>query len=127
MVTDFRVLADNRLPFVCPNCSKRKIYPILNIQRNAIRCQSCGTSTRCVFKHRPVILRTKEGKKIDVILCDISSTGVGFEVQNGRDARVIKMGQEVLLTCDWNPGLIPKARFIVKSINGYKIGVKKAK
>lgn len=127
MVTDFRVLADNRLLFVCPKCSKRKIYPILNIQRNVIRCQGCGTFTRCVFKHRPVILRTKGGKNIDVFLRDISSTGVGFEVQNGRDARLIKMGQEVMLTCDWNPGLIPKARFIVKSINGYRIGVIKAR
>lgn len=127
MVTDFRVLADNRLLFVCPTCSKRKIYPILNIHRNVIRCQSCGAFTRCVFKRRPVILRTKEGKKIDVILFDISLKGVGFEVQNARDARVIKIGQEVMLTCDWNPGLIPMAWFIVKSINGYKIGVKKAR
>jgi DNA-directed RNA polymerase subunit RPC12/RpoP len=125
VVADFRVLADNRLLFVCPSCSKRRIYPILTIQRSAIRCQSCGAFTRCVFKQRPVILRTREGKKIQVFLLDISSTGVGFEVQNSRDARALRMGQVVMLTCDWNPGLIPEARFIIKSISGYKIGVAK--
>ena len=127
MVTDFRVLADNRLLFVCPNCSKRKIYPILNIHRNAIRCQSCGTSTRCALTRRPITLKTKEGKKIEVVLSDITSKGVGFEVQNGRDARAIRMGQNVMLICEWNPGLIPKMQFIIRSIKGYKIGVEKAK
>ena len=78
-----------------------------------------------MFKQRPVILRTREGKKIQVFLLDISSTGVGFEVQNSRDARALRMGQVVMLTCDWNPGLIPEAQFIIKSISGYKIGVKK--
>ena len=70
-------------------------------------------------------MRTKEGKKIQVILLDISSEGVGVEVQNSRDARILKMGQTVMLTCDWNPGLLPEAQFIIKSISGYKIGVKK--
>jgi len=78
-----------------------------------------------VFKQRPVILRTREGKKIQVILLDISSKGVGFEVQNSRDSRALRMGQVVMLSCDWNPGLIPEARFIIKSISGYKVRVTK--
>lgn len=124
---DFRILADNRLLFVCPSCGSRKIYPILNIQRTAIRCQNCGISTRCAFTRRPMTLVTTEEKKIEVVLCDLSASGVGFEIQDGREARGIRIGQKIRLICEWNPGLLPEAQFIVKSVKGYKIGVEKAK
>lgn len=72
-------------------------------------------------------LVTTEEKKIEVVLCDLSASGVGFEIQDGREARGIRIGQKIRLICEWNPGLLPEAQFIVKSVKGYKIGVEKAK
>lgn len=54
---------------------------------------------------------------------DISSKGIGFEVKKGKDLRSIKKGQEISLSSKWNPRMIPKSRFKVQNINGFRIGV----
>lgn len=62
-------------------------------------------------------------KEITVMMRDISSRGVGFEILKGKDARRIKRGQEVSLTCSWSPAMIPRARFRIQNINGFRVGV----
>lgn len=128
---EFRV-QDNRLLFKCPYCGKRRNYTLLNSRRKTIKCWECGSMTRCVFNRRPeqrepqsgmIILKTREGKEIPVMLRDISSRGVGFEIQKGKDARYLRKGQEISLSCKWSPAMIPKARFKVQNINGFRVGV----
>ena len=68
-------------------------------------------------------LKTRDGKEINVMMRDMSSRGIGFEVLKGKDLRAIKKGQEISLTSHWNPRLIPKARFKVQNINGFRVGV----
>lgn len=97
-----------------------------------MRCWHCEGMTRCVFDRRPeqrlslsglLELKTREGKVIEVMLRDVSSKGVGFDVRKGKDARVLKKGQEVWLSCNWNASMIPKSTFRVQNMNGFRVGV----
>ena len=128
---EFRVY-DNRLLFKCPECGKRRNYNFPSVRRKTIKCNSCGEQIRCLFNRRPELretqsglltLRTKEGKEITVIMRDISSRGIGFEVQKGKDLRSIKKGQEISLISNWNPRMIPKTQFRVQNITGFRVGV----
>lgn len=128
---EFR-LQQNRLLFKCPYCSKRKNYTNINARRKTIRCYDCGEMTRCVFDRRlegreslsgMLTLETGEGKAIEVVLCDVSSRGVGFKVRKGKDARLIKKGQEVSLNCTWNSAMIPKSTFKAQNVSGFRVGV----
>ncbi len=128
---EFRV-RENRLIFKCPFCAKRRNHTILNVRRKNIKCESCGELTRCLFNRRPeqresqggkLTLKTREGKEIAVMMRDISSRGIGLELLKGKDVRLIKKGQEISLACNWSPALIPRARFRVQNINGFRVGV----
>ena len=88
--------------------------------------------TRCLFNRRPeqresqsgiLTVKTREGKEILVMMRDISSKGIGFEVKKGKVLCSIKKGQEISLTSNWNPAMIPKSRFRVQNINGFRVGV----
>jgi hypothetical protein len=128
---EFR-LQGNRLLFKCPYCGRRRNYTLLNVRRKTIKCDGCREMTRCLFNRRPemrerqsgmLTLRTREGKEMQVMMRDISSRGVGFEVLKGKDLRLIKKGHEIALTSNWSPAMIPKSRFKVQSINGFRVGV----
>lgn len=128
---EFRV-QDNRLLFKCPYCGKRRNYVILNLRRKTIKCWDCKEKTRCVFNRRPeqrepqsglLILKTFEGKEISVMMRDVSSRGIGFEMMRGKDARRIRKGQDVILSCNWNPAMIRSDRYKVQNISGFRVGV----
>ena len=128
---EFRV-QDNRLLFKCPCCGKRRNFTVLDVRRKKIKCFDCGELTRCLFNRRPeqrerqsgvLTLKTRDNKEIEVMLRDISSRGIGFEVRKGKDLRLIKLGHEISLWCNWSPALIPKSRFRVQNINGFRVGV----
>ena len=127
---EFRV-HNNRLLFKCPYCGKRRNFTILHLRRKTIKCGECKERTRCVFNRRPeqrdpqsglLTLKTFEGREISVMLRDLSSRGVGFEFMKGKDARRIRKGQEVSLFCNWNPAIIPKERYKIQNINGFRVG-----
>ncbi len=128
---EFRI-QDNRLIFKCPHCGYRRNYTLFNVRRKNIRCDGCGDKIRCLFNRRPdlresqsglLTVKTRDGKEIIVMMRDISARGIGFEVQTGKDLRSIKKGQEISLTSDWNPRMIPRSRFKVQNINGFRVGV----
>lgn len=125
-------IQDNRLLFKCPHCGKRRTYTILDKRRKTIRCWECKGMTRCLFNRRPeqresqsgmLTLKTLDGKEIRVMMRDISSRGVGFEVLKGKDMRALKKGKDVSLACNWSPAMIPQKRFRVQNINGFRVGV----
>ena len=68
-------------------------------------------------------MRTSENKEIEVMMRDISVRGIGFELRRGKDLGLIKLGDDISLSCNWSPTLIPKSRFRVKNINGFRVGV----
>lgn len=128
---EFRI-QDNRLIFKCPHCGYRRNYTLFNVRRKNIKCDGCGDKIRCLFNRRPELresqsglltVKTRDGKEIIVMMRDISAGGIGFEVQTGKDLRSIKKGQEISLTSDWNPRMIPRSRFKVQNINGFRVGV----
>lgn len=125
-------MQDNRLLFRCPYCGKRRNYTLLNIRRKTLRCDECQEMTRCLFNRRPELresqsgmltLKTREGKEIQVMMRDISSRGIGFEVLKGKDLRLLRRGHEISLESNWSPAMIPKSRFRVQNINGFRVGV----
>ena len=128
---EFRV-HENRLLFKCSHCGKRRNYTILKVRRKSIKCDGCGEKTKCVFNRRPELrecqsglltLKTREGKEITVMMRDISSRGIGFEVQKGKDLRSIKKGQIISLKSNWNPRMIPNPKFKVQNLHGFRVGV----
>ena len=128
---EFRV-QDNRLLFKCPYCGERRNFTILDIRSKNIKCFDCGGLTRCLFNGRPeqrerligmLTLRTRENTEIEVMMRDISVRGIGFELCRGKDLCLIKLGDDISLSCNWSPTLIPKSRFRVQNINGFRVGV----
>lgn len=128
---EFRI-HDNRLIFKCPQCGKRRNYNFPRTRSKTLKCDACGEKTRCLFNRRPELresqsgtlnLKTKDGKEINVMMRDISSRGIGFDLQKGKDLRSIKMGQEISLASKWNPRLIPNSRYKIQNISGLRIGV----
>ena len=128
---EFRI-QDNRLLFKCPFCGYKNNLTILDIKSKNIKCFDCGVLTRCLFNRRPeqrerlsgiLTMRTSENKEIEVMMCDISVRGIGFELRRGKDLGLIKLGDDISLSCNWSPTLIPKSRFRVKNINGFRVGV----
>ena len=129
-------IQDRRLLFKCPSCGARRNSIIPDIRRKTVRCHNCGEITRCLFNRRPdqrvyhagkLILKTRDGREVEVTLKDLSSRGIGFELPTGKSLKLLSVGHEINLTCSWNPNLIPDARYVVRNINGLRIGAEKLK
>ncbi len=61
------------------------------------------------------------GKEITADLHDISSWGLGCDV-HPRDARVLRLRQEIKFKCSWNPQLLDGSRYVIRNIMGGRIG-----
>ena len=128
---EFRV-QENRFLFKCPYCGEKRNFTILDIRSKKIECSDCRGITTCLFNRRPeqrerlsgmLTLRTIKNTEIEVMMRDISARGIGFEVRKGFDLRLIKLSDDISLSCNWSPTLIPKSRFRVQNINGFRVGV----
>jgi hypothetical protein len=105
------------------------------VRSRSLRCSKCNESTRCLLNRRivereqqsgKVVLFTGDGREIEVDLFDISQAGVGFDVAT-RDIMKIGMGRELHFKCTWNPHLLGQSRYVVKSINGQRVGAERHK
>ena len=61
------------------------------------------------------------GRQIEVTLLNISTRGVGFEL-DFRSGVKIEVGKDIELRCGWNPQLFKHGRYVVRSVRGQKIG-----
>jgi hypothetical protein len=107
-----------------------------DIRSKTIRCYNCGEITRCTFNRRPELrqslsgkltLRTRDGREVEVTLKDLSSKGIGFELPTGKSLKLLSVGHVIHLTCNWNPNLLSDSRYVVRNINGLRIGAEKVK
>lgn len=131
----FRVV-NGRILFKCPSCQgKRMVAVASGVRSRSLRCCKCNESTRCLLNRRivereqqsgKVMLFTGDGREIEVDLFDISRDGVGFDVAT-RDIMKIGMGRELHFKCTWNPHLLGQSRYVVKSINGQRVGAERHK
>jgi hypothetical protein len=129
----FRVVG-GRVHFKCHACQGKRMVTIpLNVRRRSIRCPKCGEITHANFNRRLIqreqqrgkaLMYTGDGKYIEVDLFDISLDGVGFDVAI-RDVRKISVGNEIQFRCTWNSQLFSQGRYIVRSINGQKVGAQR--
>jgi transcription elongation factor Elf1 len=127
----FRVIS-GRMHFVCFSCgNKRMISVAPSARRQSVHCQKCGELTRCVLNRRvepreaqsgKVLLYLADGRPLEVDLFDISRNGVGFDV-SPRDAAKLVPGRDVQLRCPWNPNLFGNGRYVIRTINGRRVGV----
>lgn len=100
------------------------------VRQRSVRCHKCTEVTRCNLNRR-VIQREQQrgkvsaflgdGRQLDVDLFDISLKGVGFDISH-RDIGKVRTGKTVQFQCSWNPMLLSKGRFIIRSIKGQRIG-----
>lgn len=101
-----------------------------NIRSRSFRCHKCGDITRAVLNRRvapreqqrgKAMVTTSDGREMEVDLFDISLYGVGFEISL-REAGKISVGKELKFKCPWNPQLLSRGRYVIKSINGRRVG-----
>ncbi len=64
------------------------------------------------------------GQEFDVVLHDISPHGLGFDIPLNA-AKSVSILQQLKFKCSWNPRLLSKNRYIIRSINGRRIGAEK--
>ncbi|MEN8188468.1 MAG: hypothetical protein ABFS19_01380 [Thermodesulfobacteriota bacterium] len=123
----------NRVSFRCPGCGSRRNFAIApGVRQKNIRCHRCGETTKCRLNRRAknresqagkVILIGAEGKELEVLLYDISPSGVGFDLPlYAFRAKALSVGDEVKFKCGWNPRLFGNNRFIIKNIHGRRVG-----
>jgi len=127
---EFRI-QNKRLLFKCPSCGARRNSVIPDIRRKTIRCHNCGEMIKCLFNRRPdqrvyhagkLVMRTRDGREVEVILKDVSARGIGFELPAGKSLKMVSVGHEISLICNWNPNLLRDSRYIIKNINGLRVG-----
>jgi transposase len=132
---EFKIV-DKRLLFKCPSCGARRTSIIPDIRRKTIRCQQCGELTKCLFNRRPeprepqsgkVTLTTRDGRKVEVALRDISSRGIGLELPSGKSLKLLPVGTEFTATCNWNSRLLSDDRYVVRNIYGLRVGAEKVR
>lgn len=131
----FRVV-NGRILFKCPACQgKRMIAVAPGVRSRFLRCSKCNEATRCLLNRRlvereqqsgKVLLLAGDGRELEVDLFDISRDGVGFDVAT-RDIMKISIGRELHFKCTWNPHLLGQSRYVVKSINGQRVGAERHK
>jgi len=69
---------------------------------------------------------TNQGLELDVDLRDVSFGGIGLEIPIGTALHYkFKIGQKVHLKCSWNSALVSHGRFVIKNLNGRRIGLAK--
>jgi len=130
---EFRV-QNRRLLFKCPSCGARRNSIIPDIRRKTIRCSNCGEVVRCLFNRRPeqrtyragkLTLKTRDGREFEVALKDLSSRGIGFELPAGKVLKHLSVGHEIHLFCAWNSNLLSESRYVIRNINGLRVGAEK--
>jgi hypothetical protein len=129
----FRVVK-GRVHFKCYSCeSKRMVAVPYTVLRRTIRCQKCGEITRCTLNRRitlrdqqrgKILMKTADGREMTVDLADVSLNGVGLDVSAG-DLPKIKVGKEIQFRCTWNPRLLGQGRYVIRSIKGRRVGLKR--
>jgi hypothetical protein len=120
--------------FKCPTCKSNRTYTIPpSVRTRTLRCSKCGETTRCLFNRRieereqqsgRIQLFYDDGQRIEVDLFDISMQGAGLEV-SVREIMRLAVGKYVSFKCSWNPKLLSQGRYIVRSINGLRVGIER--
>ena len=62
------------------------------------------------------------GKKFPIDIRDISFGGVGVNVAPG-SGRLLNLRWEVKLECNWNSSLFSRGRYIIRNIQGDRVGI----
>lgn len=130
---EFKV-SEQRLLFKCPSCGARRTSVIPDIRRKTVRCPQCGEMVKCLFNRRPeqrvqhsgkLMLTTRDSRKIEVTLLDISSRGIGLELPASKALKLLSVGTEFTLTCSWNSKLLPDSRYVVRNIQNLRVGAER--
>ncbi|WP_028579141.1 PilZ domain-containing protein [Desulfogranum japonicum] len=94
-----------RIRTVCSRCKSVRYVPVSsNTRRKAVRCR-CGKNTTYMVNHRGFRRETTSGVaeifmpnggKMNVLLNDVSSAGIGFTARSG-GLRALAIGSEITL------------------------------
>lgn len=127
----YRVI-DNRFQFKCEICgAKRSLAIPPETRSKTVKCHKCGTVSRCALNRRGLrrehqsgkaMMTLPGGRQFPVDLRDISFAGVGVDVAPG-SGRMLNVRWEVKLECNWNSNLFSRGRYVIKNIQGDRIGI----
>lgn len=122
---------DSRFIFRCHQCqTKRALSVPPDIRSKEIKCHRCGALSRCILNRRlekrqlqsgKALMVLPGGKEIEIDLHDISARGVGFNLLPNESTK-LSVTDEIQFSCDWNPRLFPRHKYIVRNIRGRRVG-----
>lgn len=135
MTKMFQVI-NNRIQFRCYNCkSKRNLAVRPDLRKKRIACYKCGELTTCILNRRSknrdsqagiIQVVTASGIYLDADLRDISNNGVGFNLHHSAmKKKGLTSGSLIRFECNWNPKLLGNSYFMVKNVQGQRIGAQK--
>lgn len=129
-------VVNGRMQFRCFNCKTRRMIGVAtHVRRRSIKCHKCGEVTKAILNRRmlqreqqfgKILLTTADGIEMEVSLFNISLHGVGFEVPLQQRSK-LSVGKVVEFRCPWNPQLISQGAYVIRSINGQKVGAEKTR
>lgn len=127
----YRVI-DNRFHFKCDECGAKRNLAVPSGKRSkTVKCYRCGHFSRCALNRRGLrrekqsgkaLMTLPGGKQFAIDIRDISFGGVGVNVAPG-NGRMLNLRWEVKLECSWNSKLFSRGRYIIKNIQGDRVGI----
>lgn len=67
------------------------------------------------------VMTCADGKRVEIDLFDISARGVGYTIPPTAKP-AIALDEVVQFSCDWNPTIFPADKYIIRNIDGHRIG-----
>jgi hypothetical protein len=119
-----------RFFFICPSCRNKKMITVgYRFRRTSVRCPKCRSKITCVLNRRLVARSSQSGRvfllvsgsQTEVELVDISTVGVGFEM-DVRSALKIAIARVIEFNCSWTRGLFRNGRYVVRFVKGGRAG-----
>lgn len=121
---------DGRIRFICPRCDKKQFLAVSQgLRRKLVRC-SCGQTVQFHLNHRMTARESisskafvilDSGRECPVYLCDISPSGIGFNVP-AQYSRLIGNVRELRVKYRGSSGSMVVRRVSIKSLANNRIG-----
>jgi hypothetical protein len=133
MKTKIVQVREGRALFRCPSCQGKRLIPVpLSVRRKTVHCAKCEETVNCLFNRRLTERNQQSGRVLliandteaEVLLFDVSTDGVGFEMDIRNGLR-ISVGREVQFKCGWNSQLLSQGRYVVRSVSGLRVGAQR--
>ena len=129
------IAVGGRIRVCCPRCKKTRYYNVpQNIRKKNVRCH-CGKTTAYTMNRRGKIreictvqarlsVGSDKAQLMQVNLCNISETGVGFLLKNQSNRKLLSVGKKSELQYRLSTGKPSIRKIEITSVGSCRIGAR---